>query len=821
MHREPSIHTKRPGRRRSRWLKAAGALAVILLVWGGLPRPQMDSPDGGWSRVVRDRHGTLLHIAAAADGRYRVWTPLAGVSPYWVQATLHKEDRWFRWHPGVNALALLRAAGRALSGNSGGGASTLTMQVARLHWHLETRSVAGKLVQIGRALQLERHYSKDQILEAYFNLAPFGGNVEGAGAAASLWCGRDAMQISQREAIALSVIPQSPATRQPGRPRAAPRLAAAQGRLAAMLEKQAGLRADPLVAQFTLTPPGPPPHEAPHLCRRLLQASAAHEIASTLDLAMQQQIQRGISAHLQRTRDEGIVNACALLVHAPSREVLAYVGSADYADRDICGMVDGLRARRSPGSALKPFVYGLALDQGLIHPRSLLSDAPIGFNDYNPENFEGEFLGPIHANDALVRSRNIPAVALANRLGEGGLYRFLQRGGVDLPKPADYYGLALALGGCGITPVQLAALYCGLADDGQARSLVFARSPAQTAAAAPPSTAILALSERKTGILPVREDSASSLSVNETTGWKPVVHDRQDAYPPLLSAAARFLVLNMLRGAAELGPEYGFARATPGVAWKTGTSHGFRDAWAVGVRGDYVLLVWLGNFSGRGNNALVARHCAVPLLFDLFTRLQLPDRASVPPAGVRQVDLCATSGELPGQWCQQTAVGWFIPGVSPIGLCQLHRRILVDGQTGKRVARDDGRPGLRHEVHEFWPPDQLELFRKAGLPRRIPPEPETASDTLIGLDPGQAPVITAPLHGRNYQLGGGPADSAIQLQARATPGVRCLYWFDGEAFLGSCAPTDSLPWPAPPGDHHLRVLDDHGRSGDTNIRVRR
>ncbi|MEI6604629.1 MAG: penicillin-binding protein 1C [Verrucomicrobiota bacterium] len=780
MHHEPPINPKRPRRRLNRRLKAAGATVVaILWVWVWLPRPQIYPPDSGWSRVVRDRNGCLLHIAAAADGRYRVWTPLAGVSPHWVQATLHKEDRWFRWHPGINPLALLRAIGGAVRRNTTGGASTITMQVARLRWHLETRSITGKLEQIGRALQLERHYSKDQILEAYFNLAPFGGNVEGAGAAAYLWCGRDAMHINQREAIALSVIPQSPSTRQPGHPHDAPHIAAAQGRLATMLEKHADLRVDPLAGQFTLTPPGPPPHEAPHLCRRLLQASAAREIVSTLELAMQQQLERGISAHIQRTRDEGIVNACAMLVHAPSREVLAYVGSADYADREICGMVDGLRARRSPGSTLKPFVYGLALDQGLIHSRSLLCDGPMGFNDYNPENFEGEFLGPIHANDALVRSRNIPAVALANRLEAGSLYRFLQDSGVNLSKPAGYYGLALALGGCGISPVQLAALYCGLADDGQARPMVFRRSRAQEVAAEPPNTR------------------------------------------PLISAAARFLILEMLRGGSDLGPEFGFARTDPGVAWKTGTSHGFRDAWAVGVRGDYVLLVWLGNFSGRGNNALVARHCAAPLLFDLFSRLSLPDKSNSPPPGVRQVDLCAISGELPGPWCKQSATGWFIPGVSPIGLCQLHRSILVDGNTGKRVASDDGRPGLLHEVHEFWPPDQLELFRKAGLPRRVPPEPETDTDTLLGLDPGHAPVITAPLHGRTYQLDDNSADSGIQLQARATPGVSRLYWFDGEAFLGSCAPADSLSWQARPGDHRLRVLDDHGRSRDTIIRVRR
>ncbi len=739
-----------------------GLLLLLAIVWCVLPRPGIERPNTGWSRTVRDRHGTLLHLSTAADGRYRLRTPLSGVSSQWIEATLVKEDRWFRWHPGVNPLALFRAAWGSATGHPAGGASTLTMQVARLRWNLETRTVSGKLLQIFRAIQLERHYSKDEILEAYFNLAPYGGNVEGAGAAALLWCGRDASQLTRREAVALSVIPQSPATRHPGFPRDAGRIAAAQGRLSVQLGEQSALRDDPLAAGFTLIPPGPPPHEAPHFCRRLMRDNSG-SIKTTLDLAMQQEIERGIEAHLDRTRERGIVNACAILVHAPSRQVLGYVGSAGYSDRDILGMVDGLQAKRSPGSAVKPFVYGLALDQGLIHPHSLLTDGPMGFHDYNPENFEGEFMGPIHANEALVRSRNIPAVALANRLGDGGLYQLLKRGGVDLPKPSGYYGLALTLGGFGISPVQLAGLYAGLADDGLPRPLVFS-----TTSPAPPAS-------------------------------------------PLLSPQARFLVLDMLRG----GTDFDFARNDPTVAWKTGTSHGFRDAWAVGVRGDYVLVVWLGNFNGRGNNALVARKCAAPLLFELFAGLHLPDKAIVPPEGVRQVDLCATSGDLPGPWCRQTTSGWFIPGVSPISMCRLHREILVDATTNKRIARDDGRPGLLREIHEFWPPDLLELFRRAGLPRRPPPDPENGTDTLSGLDHGDAPRILSPLDGRIYQADG----SEIPLKARAASGVQKLYWFCGEAFLGTCAPEDSLPWIPAPGNHKLRVLDDHGRTAEAGVRV--
>ncbi|MCX6865097.1 MAG: transglycosylase domain-containing protein, partial [Verrucomicrobia bacterium] len=383
-----------------------GCLLGLSIIWWLLPQPQIYRPDVSWSRAVMDRHGTLLHLSTAADGRYRLRTSLGDVNPQWIEATLVKEDRWFRWHPGVNPVALMRAVWGSVTGHPAGGASTLTMQVARMRWNLETRTVTGKISQIFRALQLERHYSKNQILEAYFNLAPYGGNVEGAGAAAWLWCGRAAAQVTRREAVALSVIPQSPATRHPGFPRDSGRIAAAQGRLSAMLEEQSSMRGDSLAAAFTLVPPGPPPHAAPHLCRRLMHTTSCGSIRSTLDLGMQQEIERGIEVHLQHTREQGIVNACAILVHAPSREVLAYVGSADYGDRDILGMVDGLRALRSPGSAVKPFVYGLALDQGLIHPRSLLIDGPMVFHDYNPENFEGEFMGPIHANDALARSRN-------------------------------------------------------------------------------------------------------------------------------------------------------------------------------------------------------------------------------------------------------------------------------------------------------------------------------------------------------------------------------------------------------------------------------
>jgi penicillin-binding protein 1C len=496
----------------------------------------------------------------------------------------------------------------------------------------------------------------------------------------------------------------------------------------------------------------------------------ATSLPTTLDLRLQQTLERGIHERLERSAEIGINNACAVLVHAPTRQVLAYVGSGDYNDRSISGMVDGLRAKRSPGSALKPFVYGLALEQGIIHPRSLLVDGPMVFGDYNPENFEREFMGPINAREALLRSRNIPAVDLARRLSGGGLYGLMQRGGVQLDHPPSYYGLSLTLGGAGVTPLELATLYAALADDGRYRPLTC--QPGST----PPAGHVL------------------------------------------LDEAARYLVLEMLSGGSELGAEYGFTSRCPGVAWKTGTSHGFRDAWAVGIQGEHVLLVWMGNFSGRGNNALVARRCAAPLLFDLLARLGLPDKPRTPPDDVVTAEICPQSGCLAGPHCPHRRDSHFISGVSPIRVCELHREIWVDATTGLRVTHDDGRPNLRHEVCEFWPPDLLELFRKAGVPRREPPPPENGVATVDGLDPGNAPEIGSPLSGRIY-LAGDEKDS-IALQAKPAAGVTRLYWFCDEAFLGSSTPGTDLAWVPTSGRRTLRVVDDHGRGSAVSITVR-
>ncbi len=760
---------------RTRLLRWSGAaLLLCVLTWLFLPRPELYPEGFRFSRALEDHDGRLLHLALTPDGKYRIFTPLEGISPALIQATLTLEDRHFYDHPGVNPLSLLRAAWGVVSRSSRGGGSTITMQLARLRHGLRTRTPWGKAWQMFRALQMERHYPKAELLEAYLNQAPYGGNVEGIGAASLLWCGKPAHDLGMREAVALSVLPQSPTTRRPRAKGENASLAAAQHRLWERLRVEGGVPADPLDAAFTLRQLQPAPREAPHLARRLFgerpavdRAGSGRPVRCTVRVERQRGVERALNDYVDRKREVGITNACALLVHAPSREVLAYVGSSRFLDTSIQGQVDGIMARRSPGSALKPFIYALAMQEGLIHPHTLLRDGRMAFGSYNPENFDRNFAGPISSADALYHSRNIPAVSLAQRLAVPGLYGFLKNAGVALPRPAEFYGLALPLGGGEVSMEELAELYALLASDGCARRIKHTPDEAFT------------------------------------------------ALKPLLTDEARHLTREMLR-TREGEP----ALDDPAVTWKTGTSHGFRDAWAAGIRGDYVLVVWIGNFNGKANPAFIARECAAPLLFEVFRHLRLPMRRDKPPAGVSQVELCAVSGQLPTPHCQHRLQGGFIPGVSPITPCEVHREVLLDPASGLRVAREDGRPGLRREVYEFWPPDLLEMFKLAGVPRKTPPPLEPSAASLASADAAAVPRIVSPRPALVYTLqASDAARQSIPLRADTAPGVSRVFWFAGPRFLGASDPATAVMWPAAAGRWRVHVLDDHGRSAEVEVRV--
>jgi penicillin-binding protein 1C len=484
-----------------------------------------------------------------------------------------------------------------------------------------------------------------------------------------------------------------------------------------------------LDACFNLTPT-PIPREAPHFARRRLKEDSALTVATTLDMEQQHRVEQSIRDFLDRWYSKGLRNASAILVHAPTGEIRASVGSSDFHKVDIAGQVDGTTARRSPGSTLKPFIYALALDAGLIQPQTLLDDAPKRFADYNPENSDRQFLGPIAAGEALRRSRNIPAIELANRLPDGGLEAFLRESDVKLPDRS--LGLALAIGATEMRLEDLAKLYAQLAHPGHGR----------------------------------------------------------------LSPEACWLTLDALRCDAPAAPL--------GLSCKTGTSNGFRDAWACGVMGDWVLCVWVGHFNGRGMPGLFASETAAPLLWQTATRLQLPTPASdsARPPEVVKVPICAVSGDLAGNHCPNRRDGWFIGGVSPITTCKVHQK---KGDT----------------LVEVWSADRLEQFRNAGFPRAAAglPVEEDALNRTASIGP--PPKILSPQSALTYYIQtSAHQQNRIMLEANATPGTHQIHWFADRRYLGASAPAEPLPWEPTVGEYELQAMDDAGRVSSSHISVR-
>ncbi|MBI3547596.1 MAG: penicillin-binding protein 1C [Elusimicrobia bacterium] len=754
-------------------LAAAAAAAVL----AGSKEPLRGSVP--LSQAVYDRGGRLLRLTLASDDRYRLWTPLSSISPLVVEATLLQEDREFRRHFGVNPYALGRAFRKTYLRARGPriGGSTITMQLARIRWGLDSRSPRGKAEQILRALQLELRYSKDEILEAYLNLVPYGGNIHGVGAASLVYFGKRPSELTLPEALALCVIPKSPARRSPGAAEGAEWLKARRE----LFDRWARLHpADEAQRSLLELPPNAKtaadlPFHAPHFTQSVLRERPVDgTLRTTLDLPVQRLMERRLREYVDSRRQVGIRNAAAMLVDARTMEVRAAVGSADFKNAQIQGQVDGTRARRSPGSALKPFVYALGMDQGLIHPMSLLKDAPTSFGAFNPENFDREFLGPVHARDALIKSRNVPAVHVASKLKAPNLYEFLKSAGVGPLKEEAHYGLALALGAAEVTMEELVQLYAMLANQGMMR-------PLRTTSAAP-----------------------------DGPGAR------------LLSAEAAFLVMDILKDNPR--PAQGFRQAWTrdplSVHWKTGTSFAFRDAWSVGVFGPYVVAVWVGNFDGEGNPAFVGVDAAAPLMFRVVDAVRAHEPGLAAPARpwpfVARERVCAVSGQMPGPRCPRHAQTWFIPGKSPIKVCELHRGVWVDGLSGRRLCSP--KAAARQATYEHWPSDLQALFRQAGLARAAPPGGGDDCPLSESSTRGLPPAIVSPRPGVEYPVRSA-APGKIPLSATADADARRLYWFVDDRFVGATGVDQPLYWDPVPGRRVVRAIDDRGRSDAREISV--
>ena len=584
-----------------RWLAITTAATVAVSViaaaiWVASLPPLPFEQTRHISTTIVDRNGKLLRAFAMADGRWRLPAQVKDVDPGYLNLLLNYEDRRFRSHVGVDPLALGRAAVQlGTRGHIVSGGSTITMQVARLMEPRQERSVAAKFRQMVRAVQLEQKLTKDQILDLYLTLAPFGGNLEGVRAASFAYFGKEPKRLSLAESALLVALPQSPETRRLDRHPDVAR-AARDRVLSRMVEDGRVSIDDATHAKLEPVPRlrKPMPLLAPHSTD---QSLAIMKDTPRIQLTLDSTIQKTLES-LAKDRALALgpdVSVGILAVDNESGDVLAHVGSPDYFDTRRAGQVDMTRAVRSPGSTLKPFIYGLAFEDGFVHPESLIEDRPIRYGSYAPENFDMTFQGTVTVRKALQMSLNVPAIALLDRVGSSRLTARIKQAGANLILPRDETpGLAMGLGGVGITLNDLVRLYSGLPRQG------------------------------------------------ETVALREIVRPDDKAEPEtrrLLDPSAAWLVGNVLMGTPP--PDNAPHNR---LAFKTGTSYGYRDAWSVGFDGRMTIGVWVGRPDGAPVPGLMGRTAAAPILFDAFARTgKLPMQLAKAPKGT----LMASNAKLP------------------------------------------------------------------------------------------------------------------------------------------------------------------------------
>ncbi|MBJ8925303.1 peptidoglycan glycosyltransferase PbpC [Citrobacter sp. FDAARGOS_156] len=749
------------------WL-AAVALLFVAAVWAAdkiwpLPLHEVDP-----ARVVVAHDGTPLWRFADADGIWRYPVTIDEVSPRYLEALINYEDRWFWKHPGVNPFSVLRAAWQDLSsGRVVSGGSTLTMQVARL-LDPHPRTFGGKFRQLWRALQLEWHLSKRDILTLYLNRAPFGGTLQGVGAASWAYLGKSPTQLSYSDAALLAVLPQAPSRLRPDR--WPDRAEAARNKVLERMATQ-GIWPARQVQESREEPvwlaPRQMPQLAPLFSRMMLGKSRSDKIVTTLDAGLQRQLEE--LAQNWKGRLPARSSLAMIVVDHTDMSVRGWVGSVDMNDDSRFGHVDMVNAIRSPGSVLKPFVYGLALDDGLIHPASLLQDVPRRTGDYRPGNFDSGFHGPVSMSEALVRSLNLPAVQVLEVYGPKRFAASLRNVGLPLYLPAGAApNLSLILGGAGARLEDMAAAYSAFARQGKA------------------------------GKLRLQPDD-------------PLLER------PLMSAGAAWIIRRIMADEAQPLPDNALSRVVP-LAWKTGTSYGYRDAWAIGVNARYVIGIWTGRPDGTPVVGQFGFASAVPLL-NQVNNLLLSRGTNQPedprPESVSRGVVCWPGGQslAPSDSnCRRRLATWLLDGSQPPtlllpeqeGVNGIRFPVWLDDE-GKRVAADC--PQAHEQTLIVWPlPLEPWLPESERRGARLPPVSVTCPP--LGQDASLPLQLTGVRDGAIVRRLPGCAQASLPVQTSGGSGER--WWFLNGERLDERGRRLTLRL-ATKGDYQLLVMDDAGQ----------
>ena len=868
-----------------------------------LPKARLHPPV---SQIVLDRNGEWLRAFLADDSMWRFSRQLSVISyqsqevfdkpdtsltensyreantttdNYFLhQAMLTSEDRWFYYHYGINPVSIATALYDNLkAGEVVRGGSTITMQVARL-MEPKARNIPNKLIEMFRALQLEHTYSKSEILTFYFNMLPYGGNIVGTAAASRFYFNKPQHALSLGEAALLAAIPNAPERLRPDRFPENARKAREKVLNRLLARRQISEQQWQEATQEPIPRKRYPlPFKAPHLSRMLVKENRSHakpypstrlphlqrhewmgktdgRIYTTIDARVQETAVRILSEYLEAERklslrgSHSTSTGAIIVMDTQNRHVLAMVGSHDFFDREALGQVNGTLAPRSPGSALKPFVYALAMEQGLITPETLLFDVPITYAGYEPVNYNGKYNGYVTARQALARSLNVPAVNLNARLknrtsnstpiqhskarvGGSTLHAFLKQAGISTLAPAQKYGLSMVLGGCEVNLLELTTLYVGLANMGEFGSYQ----------------------------LTLPRDSRRGEVTSPLQGFrKPRVENHSSQH--LLRKETSFIITEMLTDSqlptnTVKNPE-AFERTMnlPKIAWKTGTSYGHRDAWCIGYSPTLTIGVWLGNFNGKGAPMLSGAEAATPILFALFTALTGQDthRWFTKPEQLKTRQVCALSGAPVSSHCPIHKDDVYIPGISSVAVCTIHKRIHVDEATGYSLCshcRKNSRQrsavssqkdsqytesrkpkaeshfttgtslkDAQAQIFEEWPANAATWLAENGFAVPVLPK---HNPLCTGTIAGNAPIILSPAEDTIYYIREGvPLENQkIRLIASASSRTQDLFWFlDGELiFQGNAG---EQYWLTPTkGKHVLTCVDAEGRSATRPLHI--
>lgn len=732
-----------------------------------------------YSLIVEDRNGKLLHAFLAEDEMWRLRTSPEEIPEKLKQILIQKEDRYFYYHLGINPFSIIKAFYRNLqSGKKVSGASTITMQVARMLERKE-RTYFNKIIEMFRALQLELQYSKKEILEMYLSMVPLGGNVEGLKSASLLYYQTPLERLNIAQLFDLILIPNNPNKFRPDKNSEA-LFAERKRRANIWIKKRFFSSEDSLILWQTpiAVQKIELPKLAPHFSLRIKEKiQNMSEVRSSLDWTIQQSVEKLLTNHLKIWKQKDISNGAVLVIKNSTREILAYCGSENFYDSSSQGQVDVVKAVRSPGSTLKPLLYAQAMEQGILTPKTVLLDVPYDVGGFTAENYEGTFSGAVYTDEALRRSLNVPMMRLLQESGTQEFIKFLKSAKFSsLENQKEKLGLSMIIGGCGVTLEELVTVYSAFPNKGKLFPLQY-------------------ISHKKR--VPTHNEVEN-----------------------IFSSSTAFMVTEILSGLdrPDIPNNFESAINLPKIAFKTGTSYGRRDAWAIGYSAEYTVGVWFGNVTNKGNPTLAGGKVAAPLLVDILNAISSPNQKIIlqQPIDIGVRNICVKSGNVPTNNCEHVIEDYYSYSQTVHKMCEIEKEYMIslDGKKYYCQSCVKNNPYKTVIISEY-PPELLEFWKKNNSKIQQAPPHNPECERLFT---GEGPTIITPTEGMTYFLTS--SQQTIPLQATSSTDVSEHIWYCDEKFVGRKKTGEKIFLSLLDGTHTISCMDDKGKISSIKIIVK-